>query len=67
LANFTVKAGENHLQRYNGMVVAGNGHVESGALQRGPTTPTNVTLNTITGLWNVTGFEQMFLTYGDGN
>jgi alkaline phosphatase D len=63
LANFTVKAGENHLQRNNGSVVAADGHVESGALQRGPTTPTNVTLNTITGLWNVTGFEKMFVSY----
>ncbi|KAL7775632.1 hypothetical protein CFE70_009476 [Pyrenophora teres f. teres 0-1] len=63
LANFTVKAGANHLQRSNGTVVATDGHVESGALQRGPTIPTNLTLNTLTGKWNVTGFEKMFVTY----
>lgn len=63
LANFTVKAGANHLARTNGSVVAVGGRVESGALQRGPTTPTNLTLNTITGLWNITGIEQMFIKY----
>ena len=63
LANFTVKAGANHLQRSNGTVVATDGHVESGALQRGSTIPTNLTLNTVTGVWNVTGFEKMFVTY----
>ncbi|KAF1832828.1 hypothetical protein BDW02DRAFT_408620 [Decorospora gaudefroyi] len=63
LANFTVKAGANHLERMNGTIVAADGHVESGALQRGPTIPTNLTLNTITGTWNVTGFEQMFIQY----
>ncbi|EDU49515.1 phosphodiesterase/alkaline phosphatase phoD [Pyrenophora tritici-repentis Pt-1C-BFP] len=62
-ANFTVKAGANHLQRSNGTVVATDGHVESGALQRGPTMPTNTTLNTATGEWDVTGFEKMFVTY----
>ncbi|KAJ5063556.1 PhoD-like phosphatase-domain-containing protein [Bipolaris maydis] len=54
LANFTVKAGANHLARTNGSVVAAGGYVESGALQRGPTTPTNLTLNTVTGTWNIT-------------
>ncbi|CAA9966080.1 PhoD Phosphodiesterase/alkaline phosphatase D [Pyrenophora teres f. maculata] len=63
LANFTVKAGANHLQRSNGTVVATDGHAESGALQRGPTIPTNMTLDTLTGKWNVTGFEKMFVTY----
>jgi alkaline phosphatase D len=58
LANFTVKAGANHLQRS----VAG-GRVESGALQKGATVPSNLTLNTATGTWNVTGFEKMFITY----
>lgn len=58
LANFTVKAGNNHLDRD----VAG-GSVESGALQRGMTVPTNLTLNTGTGTWNITGFEQMFIQY----
>ncbi|KAF1850252.1 uncharacterized protein K460DRAFT_269400 [Cucurbitaria berberidis CBS 394.84] len=54
LANFTVKAGANHLQRN-----VANGSVESGALQRGKTVPTNLTLNTQTGTWNVTGFNQI--------
>jgi alkaline phosphatase D len=62
LANFTVKAGANHLDRS----VAG-GRVESGALQRGNVVPTNVTLNTENGTWNVTGFEQMFVTYAAAN
>lgn len=62
LANFTVKAGANHLQRN----VAG-GRVESGALQRGTTVPTNLTLNTQTGTWNVTGFNSMFVTYPVAN
>lgn len=63
LANFTVKAGANHLARTNDSVVAVGGRVESGALQRGPTTPTNLTLNTVTNLWNITGIEQMFIQY----
>jgi alkaline phosphatase D len=42
--------------------VAG-GRVESGALQKGATVPSNLTLNTATGTWNVTGFEKMFITY----
>ena len=58
LANFTVQAGANHLDRN----VAG-GSVESGALQRGKTVPTNLTLNTEAGTWNVTGFDQMFIQY----
>lgn len=58
LANFTVKVGANHLQRN-----IANGSVESGALQRGKTMPTNLTLNTETGTWNVTGFSQMFISY----
>ncbi|KAI8931617.1 hypothetical protein NX059_011269 [Plenodomus lindquistii] len=58
LANFTVKAGANHLERN----VAG-GKVESGALQRGQTVPTNLTLNTETGVWDIRGFEQMFIKY----
>lgn len=62
LANFTVKAGSNRLQRN----VAG-GQVESGALQRGKTVPTNLTLNTLTGTWNVTGFNNMFITYPPAN
>jgi alkaline phosphatase D len=62
LANFTVEAGANHLKRN----VAG-GRVESGALQRGATVPSNLTLNTLTGTWNVTGFDQMFITYPAAN
>jgi len=62
LANFTVKAGANHLDRN----VAG-GRVESGALQRGNTVPTNLTLNTLTGIWNVTGFNTMFISYPPAN
>ncbi|KAH9876567.1 hypothetical protein J1614_003698 [Plenodomus biglobosus] len=58
LANFTVKAGANHLERS----VAGR-KVESGALQRGQTVPTNLTLNTETGVWDVRGFEKMFIEY----
>ncbi|KAF2267353.1 hypothetical protein CC78DRAFT_457557 [Lojkania enalia] len=58
LANFTVKAGDNHLTRN-----VGNGTVEAGALQRGTTRQTNVTLNTETGTWNVTMFNQMFIQY----
>lgn len=58
LANFTVRAGANHLERS----VAG-GKVESGALQRGQTVPSNLTLDTETGLWDVRGFENMFIEY----
>jgi len=58
LANFTVKAGANHLQRN-----VANASVESGALQRGKTVPTNWTLNTVAGTWNMTGFNQMFIQY----
>lgn len=58
LANFTVKAGANHLQRS-----VANGTVESGAIQRGSVKQTNLTLNTEKGTWNVTAFEQMFIHY----
>lgn len=58
LANFTVKAGDNHLQRS-----VANGTVETGALQRGSVKQTNVTLNTETGMWNVTAFDQVFIQY----
>lgn len=58
LANFTVKAGENHLQR----PVAG-GTVESGGIQKGNVKQTNLTLNTETGTWNVTAFEGMYIKY----
>lgn len=58
LANFTVRAGENRLQRN-----VANGSVESGALQRGDVKQTNLTLDTETGTWNVTMFDQMFIKY----
>jgi alkaline phosphatase D len=58
LANFTVLAGANHLQRS-----VANGSVESGALQRGNVHMTNLTLNTESRTWNVTAFNQMFIKY----
>ncbi|OAG11648.1 alkaline phosphatase [Paraphaeosphaeria sporulosa] len=58
LANFTVLAGANRLQRR-----VANGTVENGALQRGSVKQTNLTLNTETGAWNVTHFNQMFIKY----
>jgi len=59
LANFTVKAGENRLQRK----VAG-GIVENGALQKGEVKQTNLTLNTETRSWSVTkGLEPMLIAY----
>ncbi|CAJ2502024.1 Uu.00g048770.m01.CDS01 [Anthostomella pinea] len=56
LANFTVVSGENRLAR----PVAG-GSVEAGCLRGGETRPTNVTLDTGTGEWDVVGFEQMYI------
>lgn len=58
LANLTVKAGANCLQRD----VAG-GSVESGALKGGSTKQTNMTHNTKTGKWNITHFEKMLIGY----
>ncbi|KAF2463085.1 uncharacterized protein BDR25DRAFT_329916 [Lindgomyces ingoldianus] len=58
LANFTVKAGDNCLLRS-----VANGSVESGALQKGSVKQTNLTLDTETGMWNITRFEQMFIQY----
>ncbi|KAK5662121.1 hypothetical protein OQA88_8026 [Cercophora sp. LCS_1] len=54
LANFTVKAGENRLHRY-GAVTTPSGKAESGSLQRGSVTPTNLTLDTQTGRYFVYG------------
>jgi alkaline phosphatase D len=48
LANFTVKSGENRLQR----PIAG-GVVESGSLKGGVVMQTNATNDTSTGLWSV--------------
>lgn len=56
LANFTVAAGKNHLDR----PVAG-GNVEAGYLRGGKTTGTNVTLDTESGKWDVIGFEKMYI------
>ncbi|KAJ2984392.1 hypothetical protein NUW58_g6084 [Xylaria curta] len=56
LANFTVRSGENKLAR-----PVGGGSVESGALKGGKTTPTNLTLNTETGKWDVIGYDQMYI------
>ena len=56
LANFTVKAGENHLAR----PVAG-GEVEAGYFQDGEVKHSNITLNTETGKWEAIGFDKMFL------
>lgn len=48
LANFTVKSGENRLQR----PIAG-GKVESGSLKGGVVMQTNATNDTSTGMWSV--------------
>jgi alkaline phosphatase D len=50
LANFTVKSGENRLQR-----PVGGGIVESGSLKGGLVTQTNITNNTATGQYRITG------------
>jgi alkaline phosphatase D len=59
LANFTVKAGDNHLLR-----PVGGGVVESGALKSGKTVQTNLTNNTATGQYLVTNLETF--GYGQG-
>lgn len=56
LANFTVLAGENRLAR----PIAG-GVVEAGALAVGEVEHTNLTLDTQTGEWSYTSFDEMFL------
>ncbi|RCI15920.1 hypothetical protein L249_2835 [Ophiocordyceps polyrhachis-furcata BCC 54312] len=61
LANFTVKAGENHIER----PVAG-GNVESGAVRNGAVRHSNYSLDTLTGEWKVIGFERMYLR-GEGD
>nr|POE72990.1 alkaline phosphatase d [Quercus suber] len=53
LANFTVKSGENKLQR----PIAG-GIAESGSLKGGQITQTNVTNNTETGMWSISHEDQ---------
>ena len=57
LANFTVKANANHLQR-----PVGGGVVESGALKNGKTVQTNITNNTLTGKYSI----QNVATFGYG-
>ena len=56
LANFTMAAGANHIMR-----PIGGGSVEAGVARGGETKPTNLTLNTDFGKWEVVGFEMMFL------
>lgn len=53
IANFTVQAGANEIQR----PVAG-GKVETGSLKNGQTAITNVTLDTSNGQWVITSFNQ---------
>ncbi|KAH8205261.1 hypothetical protein TruAng_000508 [Truncatella angustata] len=57
LANFTVLSGDNRLSR----PIAG-GSVEAGALRGGQVNPTNLTLNTETGEWEIIGFPKMYIT-----
>ena len=64
LANFTVKVNDNHFQR----PVAG-GVVASGALKNGQTVVTNITNNTVTGLYSIQkvssfGYNQTFSPSG---
>ena len=56
LANFTVRAGDNRLRR----PVAG-GAVEAGHLKFGDTRPSNLSVDTNTGAWDVVGFDVMYL------
>ncbi|EAA33905.3 hypothetical protein NCU09632 [Neurospora crassa OR74A] len=56
LANFTVLAGDDHLQR-----PVGGGRVEAGSLKGGKTVGTNVTLDTNGWKWETVGFEKMFV------
>ena len=58
LGNFTIKSGDNHLQR-----PVGGGVVESGALKIGKT-QTTLTNNTATGQYLVTNLETF--GYGQG-
>ena len=57
LANFTVQANVNHLQRS-----VGGGIVESGALKNGRTVQPNITNNTLTGKYSI----QNMATFGYG-
>ena len=53
IANFTVQANANHLQR-----PVGGGVVESGALKTGKTVSTNLTNNTLTGKYSIQNVAQ---------
>lgn len=53
LANFTVVAGENKLERFASGTVTENGTVENGALKFGSVYQTNATNDTTTGSWTV--------------
>lgn len=58
MANFTVMAGENRLQR-----PVGGGKVESGALKGGEVVSTNLTMDT-SGMepgWIERGYDNMFI------
>ncbi|KAG6080166.1 hypothetical protein E4U15_003432 [Claviceps sp. LM218 group G6] len=54
LANFTIYAGANHLDR-----PIGGGEAESGALRDGKIKHSNLTLDTNSGKWAVVGFDKM--------
>ncbi|KAG6300416.1 hypothetical protein E4U09_006888 [Claviceps aff. purpurea] len=54
LANFTIYAGANHLDR-----PIGGGEAESGALRNGKIKHSNLTLDTNSGKWAVVGFDKM--------
>ncbi|KAF1809346.1 hypothetical protein P152DRAFT_161214 [Eremomyces bilateralis CBS 781.70] len=59
LANFTVQAGVNHLER-----PVGGGRVESGVLRGGEAVSTNFSKDTATGEWSVQNdFTKMYITY----
>ncbi|KAL2837106.1 PhoD-like phosphatase-domain-containing protein [Aspergillus pseudoustus] len=58
LANFTVKHGNNHLQR----PLAG-GEVETGFIQEGKLRHSNISLNTETSEWHVLGFDKMYIEH----
>lgn len=57
LANFTVKSGENHLER----PVAG-GKVEAGWLREGEVEHSKVSMNTETGEWKEVDYAKMFIS-----
>jgi alkaline phosphatase D len=57
LANFTVAVNENRLTR-----PVANGSVEAGDVRGGLANPTNLTLNTDTGEWDIIGYETMYLS-----